>query len=548
MSPNEARRRHLMAPLSPGAKVIEVGGAAAPLAPRAEGWDLRTVDAASEAELVERFARIPGQDVSLIETVDWIWHGGPLLGAVPPAEHGTFDGFVASHVIEHVPDLIGFLQAAETLLQPDGVAVLAVPDKRYCFDVFQPHSTTGQALAAHAAKVDRHPPANLFDFVASAAKADGMHAWGQHPVRDLTFVHRLEQAQELFRAGLADPGPYRDVHGWRFTPASFAVLLLDLARLELTDLRIERLEGPTGCEFYAWLRRGGRAQATVPVEAFEARRIALLRRMLEEQGEAVAALGPGVRAEAPRHVTTRPDPSNGLRLFEGMWSSRVPGLPSGTAALFEDARIDWFGELMGGYAGRRVLELGPLEGGHSRMMAQRGARVLAIESNRDAYLRCLVAKEALGDSDARFLLGDFRAWLADTTECYDFVLASGVLYDMTDPVQLLLDMARVTDRLGLWTHYFDAAALATNPALASRLDLPSSRVRTPRGRDVTQHLQHYGAALGWAGFCGGTEQDSAWLPREDILGVLADEGFRCVTGFEAPDHPNGPAFCVYAER
>ena len=549
MAADIARRRHLMAPVPRGAKVVEVGGAFAPLAPRADGWNLRCIDTASQQQLIERFGQLAGVDVTRIEPVDWLWQGGPLSAVVPAAEHGSFDAFVASHVIEHAPDLLGFLQSAEALVRPEGVVVLAVPDKRYCFDYFMPHSTTGQALAAHHAQRDRHDLGALFEHMAHGASADGRHAWGQHPVRQLAFNHTLEQAHNLFRAAAANPVPYHDVHGWHFTPASFALLLLELARLGLTDLRIDRLEGPTGSEFHAWLRRGGRDRAMLPEATLQEQRLMLARRILQEQGEQLAWLEPAAPLpEAPAHVAAMPGFGNGVQMFEGMWSSAVPGFPTGQAALFEDARIDWFEQRLGGFAGRRVLELGPLEGGHSRMMAQRGAQVLAIESNRAAYLRCLVAKEALGDSSARFMLGDFRAWLAETTERYDFLLASGVLYHMTDPVRLLLDMARVADRIGLWTHYFDANALAANPALHSRLDQPAVPLVTPRGRSVTLHGQRYGAALDWAGFCGGDAATSNWLSRDDILGVLADEGFHCETAMEHPDHPNGPAFCIYAER
>ena len=81
--------------------------------------------------------------------------------------HGTFDAFIASHVIEHTPDLIDFLQTSEILLKSSGVVVLAIPDKRYCFDYFQPLTTPGQVLAAHAEGRSRHTRRTAFDHVAS---------------------------------------------------------------------------------------------------------------------------------------------------------------------------------------------------------------------------------------------------------------------------------------------------------------------------------------------------------------------------------------------
>jgi O-antigen biosynthesis protein len=128
--------------------------------------------------------------------------------------------------------------------------------------------------------------------------------------------------------------------------------------------------------------------------------------------EAAAASQPAAEAEESRFVDWLPAPANAARLFEGEWSSAVPGLPSGPVNLFEDPRVQWFEERLGGFAGRRVLELGPLEGGHTFMMARGGAEVLAIESNKGAFLRCLIAKETVGMPKARFLLGDFRKYLS----------------------------------------------------------------------------------------------------------------------------------------
>jgi SAM-dependent methyltransferase len=78
-----------------------------------------------------------------------------------------------------------------------------------------------------------------------------------------------------------------------------------------------------------------------------------------------------------------------------------------------------------------VLELGPLEGGHSFMFERLGAReVIAIEANPRAYLKCLIIKELLDLRRVRFLCGDFLEYLrADGTD-FDLVFASGVLYHM----------------------------------------------------------------------------------------------------------------------
>ena len=57
-----------------------------------------------------------------------------------------FDYIIACHVIEHVPDPIGYLHGLAKLLNPGGIIMLAVPDKRTTFDVRRPLTTLDHLL------------------------------------------------------------------------------------------------------------------------------------------------------------------------------------------------------------------------------------------------------------------------------------------------------------------------------------------------------------------------------------------------------------------
>lgn len=46
-----------------------------------------------------------------------------------------FNWTVSSHVMEHVPDPIGWLSEIFEVLKPGAVLSLALPDKKFCFDV-----------------------------------------------------------------------------------------------------------------------------------------------------------------------------------------------------------------------------------------------------------------------------------------------------------------------------------------------------------------------------------------------------------------------------
>ncbi len=215
--------------------------------------------------------------------------GGPLAAAVPHHLHSTFGVLIASHVIEHTTDFIDFLDAAEILLTLSGVVILAIPDKRYCFDYFRPLTTTGQVLYANALHRSRHTRGIVFDHVAYVVENAGSGAWGQSPIERLQFLHKLDEAHRQFLTASEEPhDSYIDVHAWQFTPASFELLLLELARLGKTDWQIQRVTPATGCEFYAWLCRGGKATAAALSQSeVNARRLALLKQSLLEAREQI---------------------------------------------------------------------------------------------------------------------------------------------------------------------------------------------------------------------------------------------------------------------
>jgi SAM-dependent methyltransferase len=260
-----------------------------------------------------------------------------------------------------------------------------------------------------------------------------------------------------------------------------------------------------------------------------------------------AAPPPAVLNVLDSYVDDTPSAARGFALFDGEWSSDIPGYGLGHAALFDDERITWFLQQCGGVAGKRVLELGPLEAGHTYMMARAGAaRICAIESNTRAFLKCLVVQNVL-KFEADFWLGDFRRYLDGCGETYDLILASGVLYHMTEPAKLLQDMARVSGSIALWTHYYDPDVILADDRLRRRFD-PESTIETVGSRQIVSYRQSYLEALSWQGFCGGSAPTSRWLTRDSLLGLLTDLGFAVTVGDDSKNHTNGPAITLFAAR
>jgi hypothetical protein len=285
-------------------------------------------------------------------------------------------------------------------------------------------------------------------------------------------------------------------------------------------------------------------------------------------------------------VTRPPSPQHALDIFKGEWLSALPSplerCEAGALPLFGDPRLQWAVDRLGGVQGAHVLELGPLEGGHTWMLEQMGAAsVIAVEASTRAYLKCLTVKELTGMTRARFLCGDSVGYLRERGEAamaaaagsvaaaasasatagapaaasaqsnnagrFDVAVASGILYHLTNPVELLAQLAAHADRLFLWTRYFDDEMVKRRPKLAARFAPP--RLTTHAGFAHALHPYHYRSTRFGRSFSGGTASHAAWLTRDTILSALRAFGFdRIETSFEEPDHENGPAFALVATR
>ncbi len=260
---------------------LEIGPGYNPLVPKAAGFRVETADYTDAEGLREKYRGNPHVDVARIEAVDHVLDGGRgLLEAV--GQPGAFDYVVASHVIEHTPDLLGFLKSCEALLRPAGVLLLAVPDKRHCFDVLLPLASTGAVLQAHLDRRTRPTPGAVFDDVAYNAVRDDAIGWGPADARPLRFFAPLQAARDAYASACATPA-YQDVHVWRFVPSSFRLIAHDLHAVGETRLREDRFHGSVGNEFYITLST---AAAGCSVD-----RLTLAQRSLAEQASILLDAG-----------------------------------------------------------------------------------------------------------------------------------------------------------------------------------------------------------------------------------------------------------------
>lgn len=250
------------------------------------------------------------------------------------------------------------------------------------------------------------------------------------------------------------------------------------------------------------------------------------------------------------YVDALPSLQQTVDVFKGDWASQLPleGVTSGTVQLFDDSRIHWLLGQLGSVAGMEVLELGPLEGGHSWMLEQAGAaRVTAVEGNKAGFLKCLLVHQLLEMQRTDFLLGDFDKVLAAADRRWDLLVASGVLYHLEDPLRTLLHMTRLSDRLFIWSHFADADAMP--PGDRRRRPFTGEvRVAEQDGERLTYHVRSYLGTHRISAFCGGRGSAAVWMESAEVIALLERRGYRVTRGPAEPGHPAGPALCLLAER
>lgn len=258
-----------------------------------------------------------------------------------------------------------------------------------------------------------------------------------------------------------------------------------------------------------------------------------------------------------RHVFADSAPNNQatVDIFKGQWITAFPselGVTAGSVNHFDpavDSRVPWVIEqIPGGLRGCRVLELGPFEGYQTALLEWSGTHpVVSIEGSQTAYLKCLIVKEMLG-LKSNFLYGDVLRFLESSTEHFDIVWASGILYHQTDPIGLLERVAPHTDRIFLHTHCVDPQRTVHGPA-DERLDSKRDVRQSWRGHEFHLHCYRYVDDFSTRGFAGGPREFSMWMERADIETVLTELGFVDIRyGVLDVDSPAGSAFFLLASR
>jgi len=216
------------------ASILEIGPLDRPLA---VGPNVRYADHLLREDLLKKYAADSNVKLDRIPHVHYIIRSLDDYRAIP----ARFEIVIASHVIEHAPDFVGWINALLGLLHADGKLILAIPDRRYSLDVLRRESELSEALEAYVEERSRPNFRQVFDHVAGISDVSTMALWAG--TANPTRMHSLDVAYALART-VIETGAYHDVHCWVFTFDSFLSMIEVLNALGVLHVKIVRAFAP----------------------------------------------------------------------------------------------------------------------------------------------------------------------------------------------------------------------------------------------------------------------------------------------------------------
>lgn len=246
-------------------KGLELGPLHRPTVTKDEG-QIYYLDHASRDDLIRKYK---GHEFGIedIVEVDIVLKGG-LKESVG---NDKFDYIIASHVIEHIPDMVTWLSDIASILNKKGVLSLVIPDKRYCFDVARNTSSPSDVIGAFYDKITKPSSTMMYDAWAEFRDVDPGDLWASNESSAIPepSTERIDDGWIKAKDNLKGIA-YIDAHCYTFTPKSFFRILDRLAYHNLLDFEVIGFSdtAPNEQEFFVTLRKSAKRRKLAVLEEF----------------------------------------------------------------------------------------------------------------------------------------------------------------------------------------------------------------------------------------------------------------------------------------
>lgn len=221
-----------------GSRILEIGPLNRPIAKKNEFMnthycDIRSTEQVKALYAGNEYLQKTGIqiDVNTIVDIDFVLKDSykDTFG-----HYDKFDYIIASHVLEHVEDLIGFLQDVATVLSEAGELLIVYPDKRYCFDHFRESASFRDAFDVFKRGKEQNARMALDFFLNVVHENNAMRYWEEDRIEELLPWGDIDGVEMNYKEILKHE-KIDDVHYWPFTDRGFLKFLYDCHRFHLLN-------------------------------------------------------------------------------------------------------------------------------------------------------------------------------------------------------------------------------------------------------------------------------------------------------------------------
>ncbi|WP_395662024.1 hypothetical protein [Aestuariivirga sp.] len=224
---------------------------------------VKYVDYVSTDELRKKAAMNPGANGREVMEVDYVWTPGRLLSSCIGSDV-SFNYAVASHVVEHVPNVIGWLNEIMEVMRVGGTLALCVPDKRFSCDFYRRETEMSDLIGAWIERRSIPSPSQVYDFTSRGIYYEGNSSVLSLPFNQARRAYTDEQALS-YALWTHTENQYLDVHCTVWTPDGFLASLRELNELGILNIKLsDPIVEPERAEFIIHLTKLGEPKMTLP--------------------------------------------------------------------------------------------------------------------------------------------------------------------------------------------------------------------------------------------------------------------------------------------
>jgi predicted SAM-dependent methyltransferase len=211
---------------------LEIGPMDKPLVSKPH-HDIKYLDAFPFEVVLERCKQNPNRDPECAVQLDYVTENRPISESVDR----TFDYVTAVHVVEHMPNLLGWLRDLANILNDKGKVFLVVPDRRFTFDHARPLTSLGQLIENDLQHLDKPSFRSVFDQQFYHRNLTASEAWQSLEGQQDLSLNPTFSSSEAFEFAKQSSEKYIDVHCSVFQPESFEELINASHELKLHPFR-----------------------------------------------------------------------------------------------------------------------------------------------------------------------------------------------------------------------------------------------------------------------------------------------------------------------